>query len=41
MRPTGPGHGVYRDSIDYSVFSGGWEVVPHECSVWQVAAASL
>jgi hypothetical protein len=24
MRPTGLGHGVYKDSIDYSVFSGDW-----------------
>jgi hypothetical protein len=24
MRPTGLGHGVYKDSIDYSVFSGEW-----------------
>jgi hypothetical protein len=26
MRPTGLGHGVYKDSIDYSVFSGEWEI---------------
>ena len=26
MRATGLGHGVYRDSIDYSVFSEGWEI---------------
>ena len=26
MRPTGLGHGVYRDNIDYSVFSEGWEI---------------
>ena len=24
MRPTGLGHGVYKDNIDYSVFSGEW-----------------
>jgi hypothetical protein len=24
MRPTGLGHGVYKGSIDYSVFSGEW-----------------
>jgi hypothetical protein len=24
MRPTGLGHGVYKDDIDYSVFSGVW-----------------
>ena len=24
MRPTGLGHGVYKDDIDYSVFSGMW-----------------
>ena len=24
MRPTGLGHGVYKDSIDYGVFSGDW-----------------
>jgi hypothetical protein len=24
MRPTGLGHGVYKDTIDYSVFSGEW-----------------
>jgi hypothetical protein len=26
MRPTGLGHGVYKGSIDYSVFSGEWEI---------------
>jgi hypothetical protein len=26
MRPTGLGHGVYKDSVDYSVFSGEWEI---------------
>jgi hypothetical protein len=26
MRPTGLGHGIYKDSIDYSVFSGEWNV---------------
>jgi hypothetical protein len=24
MRPTGLGHGVYKDVPDYSVFSGEW-----------------
>jgi hypothetical protein len=24
MRPTGLGHGVYKDDIDYSVLSGEW-----------------
>ena len=24
MRPTGLGHGVYADAIDYNVFSGEW-----------------
>jgi hypothetical protein len=24
MRPTGLGHGVYKDNIDYGVFSGEW-----------------
>ena len=24
MRPTGLGHGVYKDDIDYSVFCGEW-----------------
>jgi hypothetical protein len=24
MRPTGLGHGVYKNDIDYSVFSGEW-----------------
>jgi hypothetical protein len=24
MRPTGLGHGVYKDAIDYAVFSGAW-----------------
>ena len=24
MRPSGLGHGVYKDSIDYSLFSGEW-----------------
>jgi hypothetical protein len=22
MRPTGRGHGVYKDDIDYSIFAG-------------------
>ena len=26
MRPTGLGHGVYKDDIDYSVFSGEWNI---------------
>jgi hypothetical protein len=26
MRPTGLGHGVYKGSIDYSVFSGAWQI---------------
>jgi hypothetical protein len=26
LRPTGLGHGVYKDSIDYSVFAGAWNV---------------
>ena len=26
MRPTGLGQGVYKDSIDYSVFSGAWMI---------------
>jgi hypothetical protein len=26
MRPTGLGHGVYKDDIDYGVFSGEWEI---------------
>jgi hypothetical protein len=24
MRPTGLGHGVYKDDIDFSVFCGEW-----------------
>jgi hypothetical protein len=24
MRPTGLGHGVYKDDIDFGVFSGEW-----------------
>jgi hypothetical protein len=24
MRPTGLGHGVYKDNVDYGVFSGEW-----------------
>ena len=24
MRPTGLGHGVYKDNVDYGVFCGGW-----------------
>jgi hypothetical protein len=24
MRPTGLSHGVYKDSVDYSVFCGEW-----------------
>ena len=26
LRPTGLGHGVYKDSIDYGVFSGDWNI---------------
>jgi hypothetical protein len=26
MRPTGLGHGVYKDKIDFSVFSGAWNI---------------
>jgi hypothetical protein len=26
MRPTGLGQGVYKDAIDYSVFSGDWAI---------------
>ena len=26
MRPTGLGYGVYKDAIDYSVFSGDWAI---------------
>jgi hypothetical protein len=26
MCPTGLGHGVYKDSVDCSVFSGEWEI---------------
>ena len=26
MRPTGLGHGVYADAIDYSVFAGAWNI---------------
>ena len=26
MRPTGLGHGVYKDAIDYAVFSGAWNI---------------
>ena len=24
IRPTGLGHGVYKDTVDYGVFCGGW-----------------
>ena len=24
MRPTGLGHGVYKDNVDYSIFCGEW-----------------
>ena len=24
MRPTGLGHGVYKDAVDYGVFCGEW-----------------
>jgi hypothetical protein len=26
MRPTGLGHGFYKDSIDYSVFADAWNI---------------
>jgi hypothetical protein len=26
MRPTGLGHGFYKDAIDYSVFAGTWNI---------------
>ena len=26
LRPTGLGDGVYKDSIDYGVFSGQWNI---------------
>ena len=26
MRPTGLGHGVYKDAVDYAVFSGAWNI---------------
>jgi hypothetical protein len=26
MRRTGLGHGVYKDAVDYSVFSGDWNI---------------
>jgi hypothetical protein len=26
MRPTGLGHGVYKDAIDYAVFRGAWNI---------------
>ena len=26
MRPTGLGHGVYKDRQDYTVYSGGWDI---------------
>jgi hypothetical protein len=26
MRPTGLGHGVYADAIDYSVFADAWNI---------------
>ena len=26
MRPTGLGHGVYKDAVDYAVFSGDWNI---------------
>ena len=28
MRPTGLGHGVYKDNIDYNIFSGEWNIGP-------------
>lgn len=24
LRPTGLGHGVYKDAIDYNIFSSDW-----------------
>ena len=26
MRPTGLGHGFYKDAIDYTVFCGEWNI---------------
>lgn len=26
MRPTGLGHGFYKDKVDYSVFAGTWNI---------------
>jgi hypothetical protein len=26
MRPTGLGHGFYKDAVDYSVFCGKWAI---------------
>jgi hypothetical protein len=26
MRPTGLGHGFYKDAIDYSIFAGDWVI---------------
>jgi hypothetical protein len=26
MRPTGLGHGVYKDSVNYSVLAGAWNI---------------
>jgi hypothetical protein len=26
MRATGLGHGVYKASIDYSIFAGAWNI---------------
>jgi hypothetical protein len=26
MRPTGLGHGVYKDDPDFVVYSGGWQI---------------
>jgi hypothetical protein len=28
MRPTGLGHGVYKDDLDYGVFCGEWCIGP-------------
>jgi hypothetical protein len=26
MRPTGPGHGAYKDDPDFVVYSGAWQI---------------
>ena len=25
-RPTGLGHGAYKDNVDYDVYCGGWSI---------------